>query len=84
MFGESMTKGTLIEVKVDTPQETIDYLEQIEGATVVIEGLDLSKRIQFYNNQGYDMSEIEFKRDLGFYEEAMKMIIERKFKKSGK
>ena len=84
MFGESIMKGALIEVKIDTPQETIDYFERVEGATVVIEGLDLSKRIQFYNNQGFDMSEIEFKRDLGFYEEAMKIIKERKFKKSGK
>lgn len=79
-----MFKSALIEVKIDTPQETIDYLEQVEGATVVTEGLDLSKRIEFYNNQGYNMSEVEFKRDLGFYEEAMKIIKERKFKKSGK
>ena len=44
MFGENMMKGTLIEVKADTPQETIDYLEQVEGATVVREGMDEEKR----------------------------------------
>lgn len=44
MFGESMTKGALIEVKADTPQETIDYLEQVEGATIVRDGMDEDKR----------------------------------------
>ena len=44
MFGESMMKGTLMEVKTDTPQETIEYFEKEYNVTVVREGMDENKR----------------------------------------